>query len=67
MQPDGVRFCGHTSPRSTTRTFDGVPIDVDVAFPPAPAVGPDGPYPLVMLFHGYGGSKLGLSAIQPLA
>jgi predicted acyl esterase len=61
---DGVRFCGNESPRSTTKTFDGVPIDVNVAFPPAPASGRDGNYPLVMLFHGYGGSKLGLSDMQ---
>ncbi len=59
-QPDGVRFCGSTSPRSTTKTFDGTPIDVNVAFPP----GSDGPFPLIMLFHGYGGSKLGLSDMR---
>jgi predicted acyl esterase len=59
-QPDGVRFCGSTSPRSTTKTFDGTPIDVNVALPP----GSDGPFPLVMLFHGYGGSKLGLAAMR---
>jgi predicted acyl esterase len=63
-QSDGVRFCGSTTPRSTSKTFDGVPIDVNVALPPAPASGPDGNYPLVMLFHGYGGSKLGLSDMQ---
>jgi predicted acyl esterase len=61
VQPDGARFCGNTSPRSTTKTFDGVPIDVNVGLPRPPASGPDGPYPLVMLFHGYGGSKIGLS------
>lgn len=59
-QPDGVRFCGSTSPRSTTKTFDGTPIDVNVALPP----GSDGPFPLIMLFHGYGGSKLGLSDMR---
>jgi hypothetical protein len=64
LQPDGNRFCGNTSPRSTTRTFDGVPIDVNVAFPPAPVSGPDGPYPLVMIFHGYGGSKIGFSQME---
>ena len=53
--------------RSTTKTFDGVPIDVNVAFPPEPAAGtPDGNYPLMMMFHGYGGGKLGLNAMQPL-
>ena len=47
--------------------FDGVPIDVSVAFPPEPASGPDGPYPLIMLFHGYGGDKLGLGRHAALA
>jgi len=65
VQADGVRFCGSTSPRSTVPAWDGTPIDVNVAFPPAPAHGRDGKYPLVMLFHGYGGAKLGLSSMQP--
>jgi hypothetical protein len=65
VQGDGVRFCGATTsdtpPRSTAPTFDGRPIDVNIAFPPAPASGPDGPYPLMMMFHGYGGGKLSLA------
>ncbi len=66
VQGDGVRFCSNfgLEPRSTTKTFDGVPIDVNAAFPPAPATGADGNYPLVMLFHGYGGGKIGLSQMQ---
>jgi acetyl esterase/lipase len=64
VQPDGVRFCGSTSPRSTVKTFDGVPIDVNVAFPPEPASGPDGNFPLIGTYHGYGGSKIGLSGMQ---
>ncbi len=64
VQGNGVRFCGSTAPRSTVKAFDGVPIDVNVAFPPQPASGPDGNYPLVMIFHGYGGGKLGLSTMQ---
>jgi len=64
VEPDGVRFCGSSAPRSTTKTWDGVPIDVNVAFPPAPAAGADGGYPLVMMFHGYGGGKFGLSAMR---
>jgi hypothetical protein len=64
VQGDGVRFCGSSSPRSTAKTFDGVPVDVNVAFPPAPASGTDGDYPMVMMFHGYGGGKLGLSSMQ---
>ena len=42
-----------------------MPIDVRVAFPPEPVSGPDGPYPLMMLFHGYAGSKLSLANMQP--
>lgn len=64
VESDGVRFCGSTSPRSTSDAWDGVPIDVSVAFPPEPAVGPDGDFPLVMMFHGYGGQKSGLGSMQ---
>ncbi len=64
VQTGGVRFCGSTAPRSTSKAFDNVPIDVNVAFPPAPASGSDGNYPLVMMFHGYGGSKLDLNAMN---
>ncbi len=64
VQGAGIRHCGSTSPRSTVKTFDGVPIDVNAAFPPEPASGPDGNYPLVMIFHGYGGSKIGFSRMQ---
>ena len=72
VQGSGVRLCDQTiagnpggTARSTIKTFDGVPIDVRVAFPPEPPSGPDGPYPLIMLFHGYGGTKLLLSNMQP--
>jgi Acetyl xylan esterase (AXE1) len=70
VQGSGVRLCDQTTfvpaqPRSTVKAFDGVPIDVRVAFPPEPALGPDGPYPLIMQFHGYAGSKLSLASMQP--
>jgi predicted acyl esterase len=72
VQGTGVRLCDHTiagnpggTARSTIPSFDGVPIDVRVAFPPEPGVGPDGPYPFIMLFHGYAGSKLSLANMQP--
>jgi X-Pro dipeptidyl-peptidase (S15 family) len=58
---DGVRECGNTSPRSTAPTWDGVPIDVNIAFPPVPA-GTDGNYPLIIVGHGYGGSKVDFGA-----
>ena len=34
----------------------------DLASPPE--AGSDGPYPLVMVFHGYGGSKFGLDRLR---
>jgi dienelactone hydrolase len=65
---DGQRWCGSgafkQSPadvRSTVQSFDGVPIDVNVAFP---STGGDGPYPLVMMFHGYGGGKENFPGMQ---
>lgn len=57
---DGTRECGSSAPRSVTdETFDNVPLDVNVAFPPEPMAGPDGNFPLLVWGHGYGGSKLG--------
>ncbi len=43
-------------------TFDGAPIDINVGFPPAPASGPDGNFPMVGMFHGWGGSKLSITS-----
>ena len=62
VQPSGVDFCSN-SPRSTVPAFDGVPIDVNVALPDEADFGP-GPYPLMMMFHGYGGGKIGLGSMQ---
>jgi Acetyl xylan esterase (AXE1)/RTX calcium-binding nonapeptide repeat (4 copies) len=61
-QGDGTRFCGGAN--TLVPTFDDQLLDVNVALPPEPAAGPDGPYPMVMVFHGYGGSELGLSALR---
>lgn len=50
-----VRLCS-----GTTTTWDGATkIDLNVVLPPAPS-GEDGPYPVIGLFHGWGGSKIGL-------
>ncbi len=65
QQSDGVRFCQGSAPNlpsSTTdnrvTSFDGsTPLDVNVTLPAAPPSGPDGSYPLVMVLHGWGGSK----------
>jgi hypothetical protein len=59
VQASGQRFCGTAT--AQVPSWDGTPIDVSVAFPPAPASGPDGPYPLVGIYHGWGGTKLALS------
>jgi hypothetical protein len=61
---EGQRWCGSnvssSISRSTATTFDNVPIDVNVAFP---ASG-DGPYPLMMIFHGYAGNKVSFDGMQ---
>jgi fermentation-respiration switch protein FrsA (DUF1100 family) len=50
-----VRLCA-----GETVTWDGVTqIDVNVVLPPEPALA-DGPYPVIGLFHGWGGKKIGL-------
>ena len=53
----GERWCS-----GIFTTFDGAPIDINVGFPPAPGSGPDGNFPIVGTFHGWGGSKLGLGS-----
>jgi predicted acyl esterase len=51
-----VRLCS-----GKTTTWDGkTKIDLNVVLPPAPSSGADGPYPLIGVFHGWGGSKIGL-------
>jgi hypothetical protein len=59
VQASGQRFCGTTT--AQILSWDGIPLDVAVAFPPAPADGADGPYPVVGIYHGWGGTKLSLS------
>ena len=52
----GIRFCPGGQQGSTDRrvpSFDGVPLDADVALP---ATG-KGPFPLIVLLHGLGESK----------
>ncbi len=61
VQANGQRFCGTGA--ATVASFDGTPIDVSVAFPPAPASGADGPYPVLGLYHGWGGAKIALSTL----
>src|SRR4051794_24181050 len=59
VQASGQRFCGTST--AQIASWDGIPLDVSVAFPPAPADGsPDGSYPVIGIYHGWGGSKLAL-------
>jgi hypothetical protein len=64
--PGDVRFCqGQTSAGNDQRvkSFDGVPLDTDVALP---ASG-DANLPLVVLLHGWGGSKVGFNQMKAWA
>src|SRR5882757_7758878 len=51
----GQRWCG-TAANTTTPSFDGTPIDVAMAFPVES--GADNNYPVVGIYHGWGGSKV---------
>jgi len=59
-QSDGTRVCYGTYDNGTADTdlrlksFDGTPLALYVTLPPAPASGSaDGPYPLIILSHGW--------------
>ncbi len=63
-QADGVRVChgydnGASGPDLRLKSFDGVPLEVYVILPPAPASGSDGPYPTIVQSHGWGSSAGG--------
>ena len=51
----GQRQCGSAT-GTVTPSWDGTPIDVSVTFPPA--TGADNNYPVIGIFHGWGGSKI---------
>ena len=67
VQSDGVRFCP-TTDGSAGQTldgvpsFDGVPLDVDVTLPPNDR---PGPYPTIVMLHGYGGEKTDFESSDP--
>jgi dienelactone hydrolase len=68
-QADGTRVCQgdfSTSGGADTRlkSFDGTPLALYVVLPAAPASGNDGPYPLVVQSHGWGGQAGGPSDTQ---
>jgi hypothetical protein len=51
----GQRWCG-TGSGTTVSSFDGTPIDVAMAFPAEGS--PDNNYPVVGIYHGWGGTKI---------
>jgi len=51
------------SVRSTAKSFDGVPLDINFAMPDPAQWGPP-PYPTVMNFHGYGQYRLRFKGMQ---
>lgn len=62
----GVRFCPTTDAgagrtKNGVRSFDGVPLDVDVTLP---AKG-NGPFPTVVFVHGWGGDKTAFESTTP--
>jgi predicted acyl esterase len=58
---NGVRFCPTSSLTKRVASFDGVPLDVDVTLP---ATG-KGPFPTIVMLHGWGGSKTSFEASSP--
>ncbi|HEV2061770.1 MAG TPA: CocE/NonD family hydrolase, partial [Solirubrobacteraceae bacterium] len=50
---NGVRFCPTVGLDDRVRSFDGAPLDVDVTLPRTG----NGPFPTVVMMHGYGGDK----------
>src|SRR3954451_3132865 len=58
---NGVRFCPTADPAGRVPTFDGVPLDADVTLP---AKG-KGPFPVIVMMHGWGGSKTNFEATDP--
>lgn len=67
-QADGTRFCPTTDagPGRTVDgvpSFDGVPLDVDVTLPPASAG--NGPFPTIVMLHGWGNDKTSFESTDP--
>jgi hypothetical protein len=57
----GQRWCGATA-GATVPSFDGTPIDIAMAFPVES--GADNNYPVIGIYHGWGGSKVTPSSSQ---
>src|SRR5437764_9335118 len=55
---NGVRFCPTVSLSERVPTFDGVPLDADMTLPETG----EGPFPAIVMIHGWGGSKTDFEA-----
>jgi pimeloyl-ACP methyl ester carboxylesterase len=58
---NGVRFCPTPDSAHRVPSFDGVPLDVDVTLPARGG----GPFPTLVMLHGYGGSKTDFESSSP--
>jgi pimeloyl-ACP methyl ester carboxylesterase len=58
---NGVRFCPTETLAQRVPSFDGVPLDADVTLP---ASG-EGPFPTIVMLHGWGGSKASFESSTP--
>ena len=58
---NGVRFCPAQSLDDRVPSFDGAPLDADVTLPRTGR----GPFPTIVMMHGYGGSKEDFEATSP--
>jgi fermentation-respiration switch protein FrsA (DUF1100 family) len=58
---NGVRFCPTETLEQRVPTWDKVPLDVDVTLP---ASG-EGPFPTIVMMHGWGGSKADFESSTP--
>jgi hypothetical protein len=55
VQASGQRFCS-----GQILSWDGIPLDVNVGFPAEAA--PDSAWPVIGIYHGWGGTKLALTS-----
>jgi predicted acyl esterase len=58
---NGTRFCPTIDLASRVPSFDGVPLDVDVTLPEKGK----GPFPTIVMLHGFGGSKTNFETTSP--
>jgi fermentation-respiration switch protein FrsA (DUF1100 family) len=58
---NGVRFCPTATLANRVPSFDGVPLDADVTLPPTG----NGPFPTIVMLHGWGGSKTDFESSTP--